>query len=316
MDVVAQMLAAGLDPPPMPLRTDGRPVRFGPKKAHWYRLSEVRTRAGAYVIVGAFGNWRGQERWRVEANWAGINEAERIELERRRSQMQAEREALAQRAAAEASMTAAELWAAAARQGCSAYLQRKGVPGEACRYMPDGSILVPLLRYDLPRDQALRAVQRIWPDGTKRFTRGFQKPGVCLRLGHAVVDEPLLVCEGYATALTLRMAVARRLPVVVALDAGNLLPVAQLLRGLYPRARLLLCADDDWQTKGNPGRAKAAQAAAAVGGDLVYPIFVPGRRGGKDTDFNDLHLREGLGRVRRQLRAALPALTLTDDAAS
>jgi putative DNA primase/helicase len=195
------------------------------------------------------------------------------------------------------------------REGESEYLQRKGVDAEACRYLADGSIVVPLLRYDEPRETALKALQRIWPDGRKRFTRGFEKPGTCLRLGHVVVGERILVCEGYATGLTLRMAVDRRLPVVVALDAGNLQPVAELLRRLHPEARLLICADDDWQTAGNPGRDKALKAARAVGQcDYVYPVFRRGNRAPKDTDFNDLHTREGLQCVRRQLRHVLPIL--------
>jgi putative DNA primase/helicase len=117
------------------------------------------------------------------------------------------------------------------------------------------------------------------------------------------------VCEGYATGLTLRMAVERRLPVFVALDAGNLQPVAELLRELYPQSRLLVCADDDYRTPGNPGREKAYRVQKAVADcRYTWPIFRPGHRGPKDTDFNDLHVREGIHAVRRQLRHVLPLL--------
>jgi putative DNA primase/helicase len=308
-DVIGQMLCAGLDAPPAPLRLDGRVVRFGPKKAHWYRLREVRTDGGSHVVVGSFGNWKGQERHRVEVDWRGISDAERAALEQRRRD-QAERDAeLRAQAAAQAAMTAAELWSSASREGDSLYLRRKGVEPEGCRYLRDGSIVIPLLRYDQPRERALKALQVIRADGVKRFTKGFEKPGTCLRLGHVVVGEPVVVCEGYATALSLRMALQRRLPVVVALDAGNLLPVAELLRALYPQSPLLVCADDDWRTAGNPGREKAHKLCRAVA-DAAYtwPIFRPRNRGPKDTDFNDLHQREGLDAVRRQLRHVLPML--------
>ena len=308
-DVVHQMLQAGLDMPPTPLNITGKVVRFGPKKTHWYKLREVRTDAGSYVVLGSFGNWRGGERWRVDVDWKGISESERAALEQRRQQQVEADRAAREAAAARAAMSAGELWAAASREGASAYLQRKGVDAEACRYLPDGSIVVPLLRYDEPRETALKALQQIWPDGTKRFTKGFQKPGVCLRLGHVVVGEPLLLCEGYATGLTLRMAVGRRLPVFVALDAGNLQPVAELLRGLYPQGRLLICADDDYRTAGNPGRDKAHKACRVVDDcHYTYPIFRQANRGPKDTDFNDLQAREGLNVVRRQLRHVLPLL--------
>lgn len=304
-DVIGQMLAAGLEPPSGPLDLSGRVRRFGPKKTQWYALREMRTNAGTWVVVGTFGNWRGGEKHRVEVDWQGISQAERDELQARRKAADEARRAERALAARAAAMTAGELWAAASRSGFSAYLQRKGVDPESCRFMPDGSILVPLLRYDEPRETALKALQRIWPDGTKRFTKGFEKPGTCLRLGHVVVGEPILVCEGYATALTLRQAVGRKLPVVVALDAGNLLPVAELLRALHPQSRLLVCADDDWKTKGNPGRMKAHEVARKVP-DAAYTWPYFRARGPKDTDFNDLHARDGLGVVQRQLRHVLP----------
>ena len=306
-DVIGQMLAAGLEQPPLPLDLSGKVRRFGPKKNQWYRLREVRTDGGTYVVTGSFGDWRGQERHRVDVDWKGISEDERQALQARR-QAQAEADAAARaEAAAQAAMTAADLWRAAAREGHSPYLQRKAVEPEGCRWLRDGAIVVPLLRYDQPRDQALKALQVIRPDGTKRFTKGFTKPGCCLRLGHVVVGEPILVAEGYATALTLRMAVARRLPVVVALDAGNVQPVAELLRELYPQAPLLICADDDWRTEGNPGRHKAHVTARAVAEcHYTWPVFQRHQRGPKDTDFNDLALRQGLNAVRQQIRQVLP----------
>lgn len=308
-DVVGQMKAAGLDTPPLPLDLSGCVRRFGPKKRQWYRLVKMRTAAGSYVVVGSFGDWRHQESHRVDVDWAGLRDDERQTLEARRK-AQAEAEAHARALLANAArMTAAELWAAAKRHGTSPYLQRKAVDAEVCRYLHDGSIVVPLLRYDLPREQALRGVQTIKPDGAKRFTKGFDKSGACLRLGHVVVGEPILVCEGYATGLTLRMALDRRLPVVVGLDCGNLPHVVEQLRSLHPHAPILICADDDWRTEGNPGRMKAHKLARSVH-DCAYtwPVFRPGCRGDKDTDFNDLHVRDGLAAVRRQLRHVLPLL--------
>lgn len=314
-DVINQMLDAGLDMPPQPLDLTGRIRRFGPKKNHWYRLREMRTQGGEFVVVGSFGNWKGQERWPVEVDWKGISDHERAVMQARR-QEQAEAEARKRAQLAElAALSATDLWHRASRDGHSAYLDRKGVQPEACRYLPDGAICIPLLRYDLPREQALKALQRIYPDGGKRFTKGFEKPGCCLRLGHVVVGEPIIICEGYATGLTLRMAVERRLPVVVALDAGNLLPVAELLRALHPQCRLLIAADDDYRTPGNPGREKAHKASRAVDGcAYTWPIFPPRNRGPKDTDFNDLHQRAGLEAVRRQLRHVLPMLGATGQA--
>lgn len=310
--VADQMRAALPDEPPWPLELDGKRRYFGRKKKSWYRLREIRTRAGTPVVVGGFGNFKDGTAFRVDVDWKGITADEREHLQQQRAAA-AERERTERATLARlASATAAEMWHAASPAGRSPYIDRKGVQPEACRYLWDGSLLVPLVRYDLPRAEALKGVQRIKPDGSKLFTKGFEKTGAACRLGLVVHGQPILICEGYATGLTLRMATDRRLPVFVALDAGNLQPVAEILARLFPDSKLLLCADDDWLTAGNPGRSKAWAAARALPGAMVtYPIFRPGNRGRKDTDFNDLHAREGVAMVTRQLRMVLPMLSMT-----
>ncbi len=57
------------------------------------------------------------------------------------------------------------------------------------------------------------------------------------------------------------------------MNAGNLLEVAQALHSKYPKLRLILAADDDDFTDGNPGITKATEAARAVGGYLTKPNF-------------------------------------------
>lgn len=314
--VLDQMLAAGLEAPPLPLDMTGRLRRFGRKKASWYRLREERLDSGRHVLLGNFGCWRSGVSQRVSVDWRGIGEAERAELAAQRVARAAADQAERAKLAAQAQMTAGELWRSASPSGESAYLTRKAVQAEACRFLADGSIVVPLLRYDAPRESALRAVQRIWPDGRKRFTRGFEKPGCSLRLGLVAAGETIMVCEGYATGLTLRMATQRRLPVFVALDAGNLAPVCRVLRDLYPTCPLLICADDDWRTTGpdgaalNVGRAKAHLVSRELERvSVTYPAFRTATRGEGDTDFNDLHCRDGLHEVARQMRWVLRHLS-------
>lgn len=323
--VVAQMEAFGViwRPRDLPLRIDApRTVGCGKNGKWWYWLRSFDIR-GKRFIVGAFGSYKTGAREKVEWDLPPLSDADR-------ARYRAEREA-AERAQAEARRAEADFAAAnAARQwsrgrptGSSTYLIAKGVEGEACRYMPDGSILIPLLRYDLPREQALRAVQRIYPPGPridprtgeelpgKTFTKGFDPHRCSLRLGTIERGAPLLVCEGYATGLSIRMAIERTAPVFVALNAGNLLSVVQMLRELHAHAPILVCADDDWRTKNhngepdNVGRRKAHEAAKTVpGSHVIYPVF-DARRLPKDTDFNDLHARRGLAAVRTQLLRAL-----------
>ncbi|MNF64178.1 Virulence-associated protein E [compost metagenome] len=82
------------------------------------------------------------------------------------------------------------------------------------------------------------------------------------------------------------------------------------MRERFPGCPLILCRDDDWKTKRpngepwNPGEEKANNAALIVGGQVVAPVF-SGERETKWTDFNDLHIAEGLEAVRRQVLAVV-----------
>lgn len=301
----------------LPLRIDSaKSVGFGTKGKYWYKLHSFRPSSGGELIRGSFGKYGSDQRERIEIDWKPINEAERQRLADERAAARAKADAARQLEADLAAMGAGDLWRRASKTGESTYLVKKGVDGEACRYLPNGELLIPLLRYDLPREQALRAVQRIKPDGSKLFTKGFAKAACSVRLGEVLPGHIVLVCEGYATGLTLRMACDRSLAVYVALDAGNLHHVVALVRQLHPDSRILICADDDWRTRdpitkqlNNPGRTAAKAAAKATEGcDHLYPIFDAATRQPKDTDFNDLHARQGLEAVRRQVTAVVQAM--------
>ncbi len=328
----------------LPLKLDTRKsVTCGKGGKDWYKFylfRRDRDKGGGDYIVGTFGTYRGGgASQKVDVEWAPLSPEER---ERRTRELRQQREAAAEQRRIEIANAAAEaiyVWRRASREGASPYLDRKGVQGETCRYLlqpmtlrwpgemgeedtvirlPAGTVVVPLLRFDLPRDQALRALQFIKPDGGKVYQRGMDKPGCSVRLGDIDGETTalLLVVEGFATGLTARMACDRRWPVFVALDAGNLAHVVPLLRRLYPRTRILILADDDWKTvdrvsgaPSNPGR-KAAKAVAhqVEGCDIVWPVFAEATRGEKDTDFNDLQAREGLDVVRKQLTGVVAAM--------
>lgn len=286
----------------------------GLKGKWWYWLQEFRPRSGGSYIVGKFGSYKTGEYRKVEIDWKPMSDADKARMAaEHEAARQAEKAAKAE-AARIAALGAADLWRLASREGHSPYLERKGVVGEACRYLRDGTVVVPLLRYDVPKEDALRALQRIQPDGFKLFTKGMSKNGCCVRLGEISDTTPLLIaCEGYATGLTIRMATAREIPVFVTLDAYNLQFVVEILRRLYPEVFILVAADDDWKTEDhegpNPGRQKARRVAKTTERcEVVWPAFDPKQRQPKDTDFNDLHQRQGLEAVQRQLGAVIKAL--------
>ena len=62
------------------------------------------------------------------------------------------------------------------------------------------------------------------------------------------------MAEGFATAATVHEATGSA--VAVAFNANNLKPVAIALRAKFPSLEMVICADDDHLTEGNPGITK------------------------------------------------------------
>ena len=215
---------------------------------------------------GAFGSWKtGQSQtWQPERNQP-LTLAERQALTR---QMQAARTArnIEQAAVHEAARSrAAKLWARAKpAQNDHAYLARKQVGSFGLRDLR-GQLVVPL------RDAngILQSLQFIGPDGRKTFLTGGRKKGCYCAIGKP--EHAICICEGYATGASIYQAAG--LAVAVAFDAGNLMPVALSMRRKFPRLKLLICADDDSKTPGNPGLTAANAAAAAVRGAVAVPSF-------------------------------------------
>ena len=190
---------------------------------------------------------------------------------------------------------AVAIWGRAtpATDGCK-YLRDKRVKAHGLRYYKH-SLLVPVMDCD----GNIHGVQRIWPNGLKRFAPGTDKIGHFFQIG-TIKSDTILIAEGYATAATLHEVTGHT--VIVAFDAGNLLPVAQTIRSKYPGACIVICADNDQWTEGNPGLASATKAATTVHGLLAVPTFC--NTASKPTDFNDLYRLVGAVAVRSHLQAA------------
>lgn len=241
------------------------------------------------VPAGSFGCWRAG----LKSNWCAraldsLTEAERSAHRERIRAMRAQRDAEeAQRHQCEADRASVRLAAASLHCQQHPYLVRKGAPAYGLRQ--DGDVLLVPLRDTAGR---LHSLQTIDADGCKRY-RG-RKKGCYHAIGRPQ-DGVLVIAEGYATAASIHEATGHA--VACAFDSGNLLPVAVALGQKYPGLALVLAADDDHRTEGNPGLAAATAAALAVGGFVVRPQF-PADRPHRATDFNDLAAIAGLGAVR------------------
>ncbi|MDI9637936.1 DUF3987 domain-containing protein [Geitlerinema splendidum] len=196
-------------------------------------------------------------------------------------------------------LDALHLWHSFSETGSSPYLLQKKVDPFGTRFWKD-YLIVPL------RDVfgKMWSLQWIGPEGTKRFLVGGRKKGCFHHLGKLEDGQPILITEGYATGSSVYMAT--QATTVITFDAGNLEPVIEELKKIYPKSPLLIAGDNDCWRDVNVGQEKAKDAAQKHGGSVVFPQFKNTET--HPTDFNDLHVLEGLTAVKEQLKQACQPL--------
>ena len=155
-----------------------------------------------------------------------------------------------------------------AEQSDHPYLVKKQIEPHGAR-LYKGSLVIPIYN----ESRQLVNLQFIDSEGGKRFLSGGRKRGCFLIIGNPT--KRILICEGFATGASLLEYWGLR--VVIALDAGNLLPVAENINKLSPDSEIIIAGDNDLS---GVGQAKAREAALAIGGKILIPET-------PDTDWND-----------------------------
>lgn len=255
--------AAGLTPPTK-IIDDGNIQRFSTNgkpnhKSGWYVLHSDG------IAAGAFGDWREgfTQNWCSKAD-TSMTEAELQSHRERVKSMQRQREEnLAQRQQL-AAADALKRWTAATFCTEHDYLTRKGIKPNGVKIEGD-KLLIPMR----DTEGTVHSLQTITPEGTKMFLSGGRVKGCYFDIGK--LKGVLIVCEGFATGASIHECTSHA--VAVAFTAGNLEAVAVALGSKYPALKIIIAADDDLQTPGNPGLTKAKAAAQAAGGALAVPVL-------------------------------------------
>src|SRR5690242_1324044 len=343
-DVLDQLRAGGLIVDGLEL---GRVIRCkvegDREKRGWYALHELQASGGDLLIVGSFGVWQGNDNGaqKIELRKTEFTGEQRESIRRRMAEDRKRADQARAVEADRAARRAAATWAKCTPTGDADYLARKGVAAHGIRFSPSGAIVIPLLDVT----GKIHGLQVIRGKGKKprELDKEFWPAGV-IKKGHFhLIGTPtwiVLIAEGYATGASLHEATG--LPVAIAFDAGNIAPVAAALHKRYKTAKILACADDDALQKCrackarlvlpdhpktcpscgedhaacNAGVMAASAAALEVGGAWCTPAFEREHnrrqafleKGTKRSDFNDLHMAEGLHVVRTQVEAKLTEL--------
>jgi len=315
-EFVAAMKAAGIGP-------DSASKIIADDKIHRYKIAgdKAKTTNGAYKLtvqgdgfaVGWFKSWRDgvTHPWHTKIKRSVTPDeraAYKARAEAARQTRDADDAAIKARAASKAVAMLAGMGKAT---GSERYLNSKGIGPHGARTWRD-LVVIPV-----NKNGATVGLQFISQDGSKRFLTGCDMAGSYFSIAKRDDDlSTIAIVEGFATGASVREAMGW--PVIVAFNAGNLKPVAITMRGKYPDARIVICADNDQWTEingkpVNPGRVGAEQAAVAIGGAQVVWPDIPSDDPGKRTDWNDLHQSEGIEAVRDGLTAAPIVERVEDD---
>ena len=240
---------------------------------------------------------------RIVADAIGIDyrtaETDHKAASQRREQMETERQQREQERQQQAAMEADhrrksfvstyQSLSKQAQPGESEYLIAKGLNGFTFTVMSDGSLLLALSNIS----GTVTAAQTITPAGVKMLVAGSSKRGAYHAVNAQEKPQSIILAEGLATALTAHLMRPNAM-IIAAIDAGNLLPVAQVMRQQHPDVQIIIAADNDHQAGAsetgatNTGKFAAEKAALSVAGWVSLPPT------DHKADWNDYHQQNGL----------------------
>ena len=265
----------------------------------WYILH-----TGGKIPVGVCGCWKEpsfESKWVADTGRA-MTFSERLEHDKLIAEIRAKREAERLATQAEVATQAEdEVSTYADASADHPYLVRKRIAPNGIKIDRAGRLVVPVS----DSSGEILSYQTIDADGNKRFLKGGKIEGGFYELrGNRKV---IFIGEGFATCASIHQATG--FTTLVAFDCGNLAKVAKSAKEMFLGSRIVICADNDQFTEGNAGVTKGRAAAQLVFGEIVYPNFAESDLSSKPTDFNDLHVLQGIDAVKEQIeRVALPAI--------
>lgn len=191
----------------------------------------------------AFGNFiwfktGDKSSWHSGKGVKTLSADERKANEARYRLLESDRKARVEARHAQAAIEAQAIWARSKPAVSHPYLERKKIEPNGARVDGDDLII------QLVADGKICSIQRISPSGEKIYLTGGKKKGCYFPLTSAQEKkDTIIIAEGYSTSCSIRQATG--LPVVAAMDASNLKPVAMEMRRKYQLSKIIICCDND-----------------------------------------------------------------------
>lgn len=234
----------------------------------------------------------------------GLSPAEQDALRQRRAEAKRKRDAEIICTQEKVAQEAKRFWATLKpADGRDAYSQKKGIIPHGARWFPGGKVawfefpLNACLVIPIYNAKGICNLQLV-SNSVKLFLPGAELTGCYGVVTKGALAGDVWVAEGYATSCTVSDVLDKT--VVVAFNAGNLKPVADVLSRKYPDAEIIIAADNDHEKeaegKGNAGITKAKES----GYRYSAPPPAPGV-----TDWNDYAANHGFDAAKNTLLAGL-----------
>lgn len=281
---------------PLNFEHTGKVYRFGRKDVLWAIGKEWEYKGATYRLTH-IGDWSTGEKETIkdypkENNTAHFKKKEKEALTEIAQSLESESSAKNQ--------ACADLWAKEwplikDREDLHWYIKAKGLSlNHGAKIDDRDTLLVKIIN-----DNGITGVQKIYKskegNTEKRYSTGIKKKGSFAHIGEFKDSEYIYMAEGFATAASIFESTG--IPVVIALDAGNILEAIRTVRKINPSSKIIICADLD---KTEVGVKKANFAKTCFINVIVKtPKFTIKTE--NQTDFNDLAASEGHKEVEAQL---------------
>jgi putative DNA primase/helicase len=279
-EILNELASYGLHP--KNIITDGKIHRFSTNgkagdTAGYYIFKQLSS-----MITGGFGCWRNDIHEGYNSkSFNHMSNLERLEVEKEQKRQERIKAIERKKEQEAAAIKAAEIMDKVSRDIAHPYIERKQIELLGGAGVYDGVLYVPCYN----KAMQLVNVEHIYAKkgATKHPLAGGERKGTFCIIGDIPEEgKNIILTEGYATGVSLHMAT--KLCVIVAFSAGNLPSAIEH----FKKHAVIIAADND---EGEAG-INAAEKARAIHKNAIIrlcPIH---------SDFNDLHVAQGLQAVR------------------